>query len=362
MVVDSPDALTSLLGGPEAELDAWPRCRPMHFTSGTTGRPKGVWSGLLSPDDAEALVARGARPLGISARRRRPRRLADLPLRSPAVRDGNAARRRIGRRAAALRAGVVRGRRARGASDVDVLRAGAPAAPVRVARRDRNGVRPVLVPSRRPCRGSLPGRRSGAAPTSSSASTSSGSSTAPPRASSRPALHRCGWSTRARSDRPGPGASSRPTTTISCGAPCRRGPRSRTGATPRRPPRRGRTPPTAPRSRWATSDASRTAWCGSTRVEATSSSPAASTSTRPRSRPPSPTPRAWTTSPSSVVPTNGGASVCAPPTWARSTSRRCAISRTSAWHRPSDPRSTSASTSCPAPRPARCAGRSSRSI
>ena len=56
LVVESPDALTGLLSGPEAELDAWPRCRPMHFTSGTTGRPKGVWSGLLSPDDAEALV------------------------------------------------------------------------------------------------------------------------------------------------------------------------------------------------------------------------------------------------------------------------------------------------------------------
>ena len=56
MVIDSADALTAVLGGPEARLEAWPRCRPMHFTSGTTGRPKGVWSGLLSPDDAEALV------------------------------------------------------------------------------------------------------------------------------------------------------------------------------------------------------------------------------------------------------------------------------------------------------------------
>lgn len=34
-----------------------PRARPMHCTSGTTGTPKGVWSGLLSPADAEALVA-----------------------------------------------------------------------------------------------------------------------------------------------------------------------------------------------------------------------------------------------------------------------------------------------------------------
>jgi long-chain acyl-CoA synthetase len=34
-----------------------PRARPMHCTSGTTGTPKGVWSGLLSDDDAEALLA-----------------------------------------------------------------------------------------------------------------------------------------------------------------------------------------------------------------------------------------------------------------------------------------------------------------
>jgi long-chain acyl-CoA synthetase len=34
-----------------------PRARPMHCTSGTTGTPKGVWSGLLSDADATALVA-----------------------------------------------------------------------------------------------------------------------------------------------------------------------------------------------------------------------------------------------------------------------------------------------------------------
>jgi len=32
-------------------------CRPMHFTSGTSGRPKAVWSGWLSPDDAQAWIA-----------------------------------------------------------------------------------------------------------------------------------------------------------------------------------------------------------------------------------------------------------------------------------------------------------------
>ncbi|WP_408895609.1 class I adenylate-forming enzyme family protein [Nocardioides sp. R1-1] len=54
-VVRSPDELAALVDGlPEAGL---PLGRPMHCTSGTTGVPKGVYSGLLSPDDAEALVA-----------------------------------------------------------------------------------------------------------------------------------------------------------------------------------------------------------------------------------------------------------------------------------------------------------------
>jgi len=34
-----------------------PRARPMHVTSGTTGTPKGVWSGLLSDETARSLVA-----------------------------------------------------------------------------------------------------------------------------------------------------------------------------------------------------------------------------------------------------------------------------------------------------------------
>ncbi|GAA2070286.1 acyl-CoA synthetase [Aeromicrobium halocynthiae] len=56
LVVEDVETLDALLAGPPAELAPWPRCRPMHFTSGTTGRPKGVWSGLLSQTDAEALV------------------------------------------------------------------------------------------------------------------------------------------------------------------------------------------------------------------------------------------------------------------------------------------------------------------
>ncbi|WP_235503569.1 class I adenylate-forming enzyme family protein [Aeromicrobium sp. Root344] len=57
LVVDEPAALTALLDGDATELADSPRCRPMHFTSGTTGRPKGVWSGVLSDEHAAALVA-----------------------------------------------------------------------------------------------------------------------------------------------------------------------------------------------------------------------------------------------------------------------------------------------------------------
>ena len=54
-VVDSEDQLRSMV----EKRSGWgrPRGRPMHCTSGTTGTPKGVFSGLLSPEDAEALVA-----------------------------------------------------------------------------------------------------------------------------------------------------------------------------------------------------------------------------------------------------------------------------------------------------------------
>lgn len=39
-----------------AELAPWPLARPMHYTSGTTGRAKGVWSGILDDADAAALL------------------------------------------------------------------------------------------------------------------------------------------------------------------------------------------------------------------------------------------------------------------------------------------------------------------
>ena len=60
LVVTEPAVLEALLAEhrPDGPVTEWlPRARPMHCTSGTTGTPKGVWSGLLSPDAARALVA-----------------------------------------------------------------------------------------------------------------------------------------------------------------------------------------------------------------------------------------------------------------------------------------------------------------
>ncbi|CAB4765272.1 unannotated protein [freshwater metagenome] len=59
LVVTEESVLDDLLAAhrPSGPVTDWlPRARPMHCTSGTTGTPKGVWSGLLSPADARALV------------------------------------------------------------------------------------------------------------------------------------------------------------------------------------------------------------------------------------------------------------------------------------------------------------------
>lgn len=52
-VVTDPVELDGLVA---SRRDLLPRGRPMHVTSGTTGRPKAVFSGLLSEDHATALV------------------------------------------------------------------------------------------------------------------------------------------------------------------------------------------------------------------------------------------------------------------------------------------------------------------
>ena len=56
LVVDD-SMLARLLQGPPTELAPAPLGRPMHYTSGTTGRAKGVWSGVLSEDEGTALLA-----------------------------------------------------------------------------------------------------------------------------------------------------------------------------------------------------------------------------------------------------------------------------------------------------------------
>ncbi len=59
LVVDDA-VLAELMTGPPVDLAPVPLARPMHYTSGTTGRPKGVWSGVLGEADARALAAEEA--------------------------------------------------------------------------------------------------------------------------------------------------------------------------------------------------------------------------------------------------------------------------------------------------------------
>jgi long-chain acyl-CoA synthetase len=56
LLVTTEDEMTELRAA-YPDHRGLPRARPMHCTSGTTGTPKGVWSGLLSEPDAAALVA-----------------------------------------------------------------------------------------------------------------------------------------------------------------------------------------------------------------------------------------------------------------------------------------------------------------
>jgi len=57
LVVTDRDGLDALDAGLPADLAPHPLARPMHYTSGTTGRSKGVWSGVWSADEAAAAFA-----------------------------------------------------------------------------------------------------------------------------------------------------------------------------------------------------------------------------------------------------------------------------------------------------------------
>lgn len=54
VVTDEADLVALATGWQPGDL---PLARPMHVTSGTTGSPKGVWSGVLPREQAEALLA-----------------------------------------------------------------------------------------------------------------------------------------------------------------------------------------------------------------------------------------------------------------------------------------------------------------
>lgn len=65
LVVDEAE-LARLVDGPPVELAPVPLARPMHYTSGTTGTPKGVWSGVLDEASARVLVAEEAELWGFA--------------------------------------------------------------------------------------------------------------------------------------------------------------------------------------------------------------------------------------------------------------------------------------------------------
>lgn len=56
LLLDTQEALAALRGGRPVELAPYPLTRPMHYTSGTTGRPKGVHAGPWDEAKAKAVL------------------------------------------------------------------------------------------------------------------------------------------------------------------------------------------------------------------------------------------------------------------------------------------------------------------
>src|SRR5688500_404246 len=69
LVVTGRPALDGLVAGDGAPVDLAdvPLGRPMHYTSGTSGRPKGVWAGVLEEADARAMYEDEADTWGLGA-------------------------------------------------------------------------------------------------------------------------------------------------------------------------------------------------------------------------------------------------------------------------------------------------------
>lgn len=67
LVVDTPAAAAAVLQGPPVELAPVPLARPMHYTSGTTGAPKGVWSGTFDEATGAAWVREETSLWGLGA-------------------------------------------------------------------------------------------------------------------------------------------------------------------------------------------------------------------------------------------------------------------------------------------------------
>ena len=57
LIITEASQLEELAAGRPVDLAEYPLSRPMHYTSGTTGRPKGVWAGLWDEATAAAVFA-----------------------------------------------------------------------------------------------------------------------------------------------------------------------------------------------------------------------------------------------------------------------------------------------------------------
>ena len=332
LVVTDPSGLEDLLAGPDAELAPYPVVRPMHYTSGTTGRPKGVWSGELDAGEARALFEDEADVWGFDAT---DTHLVCSPMyHSVSVRLAAAALLRGGRVLVLPRFDAAAAVAALGdlAPTTTFM---APTALHRVlaAARDRSAAFSslrLLVHAGSPCPAPL--KRAASDRLRPGALWEFYGST-------EGQFTVCGpeeWADAPGHRGPGPaGAAPRDRRRRRGVVPrSRLSPVSSTGATP--PPRHGRGGPTPSRSAtWAAS--TRTGTCSWRAGATTSSSAAASTCTRSRSRRCWPRRPASSRSPSSGSRTTTGANGCAPRWWAtptRPTLRRHATRRLAPYKRP----------------------------